>query len=559
MRKTWYSGFGTAAFRIAAIYFVVSALWIVFSDETLSQIVHNSDLITKISIYKGWAFVFLSAVLIYFLVRKGINESEKANLLTVDIIDSMTECFFSLDNDLVVKHFNKAAESILGIPRSRVLGKKLFDAFEEIKDTEFGITFINALQNRQPSSFEIYSQPWGKWCDIHIWPHPNGISVYFLDISERKRVEDKLRKSENKFVKAFQYGPQIVTISRLDDGVYLNVNDSFIETLKFSEEEVVGRSALELGIWTDPKQREDIVAHLNQHCPLRNCEVAFTAKNGNIIDCLCSFDIIEIEDRKCLLSISNDITDRKKAEEALKTLNTELEQRVHLRTNELRTALQELESFCYSVSHDLSTPLRAITGFASLLKQDIGLSLDEQNNDYLNRIIRAGTRMSELISDLLRLSRVSEYDMNLQKVDLSAQADTILKDLSSDSNRNPVCHIEKGVVADGDAQLLKLLMDNLLGNAWKFTSNTANPIIEFFTFNEDGHTVYCIRDNGAGFGQQYADRLFIPFQRLHTTEEFEGNGIGLATVARVIKRHGGNIWAEGKIDSGASFYFTLSQ
>ncbi len=558
MRKTWYSGFATAAFRIAAIYFVVSALWIVFSDETLSRIVHNPRTITQISIYKGWAFVFLSALLIYFLVRKGIQESEKANLLTVDIIDSMTECFFSLDHDFVVQHYNKATEIVLGLPKGEVIGKRLFDAFGTIKDTDFGLKFLAALQDKQPSSFETYVQPWDKWCDIHIWPHPNGISVYLLDITERKCMEDKLRKSESKFAKAFQYGPQIVTISSLDDGVYVDVNDSFVETLKYSEEEAIGHSALDLGIWTYPSQRDSAIALLNEHCPLRNQEVTFTAKDGNVIDCLCSFDIIEIEDRKCLISISNDITDRKKAEEALKTLNTELEQRVQTRTNELQTALHELESFSYSVSHDLSTPLRAIAGFASLIKQDAGKTLDAENADYLNRIIRAAERMSELINDLLALSRVTEYEMNLQTIDFSTLTDTILHNLSGDPNRDVVCYIEKGITATGDIQLLRLLMENLLGNAWKFTSRTESPIIEFFTFHEDGRTVYCVKDNGAGFEQQYADRLFQPFQRLHTADEFEGSGIGLATVARVIKRHGGTIWAEGKVNSGASFYFTLS-
>jgi PAS domain S-box-containing protein len=559
MRKIWYSSFGTAAFRIAAIYFVVSALWIVFSDETLSRVVHNPRLITHISIYKGWAFVFLSALLIYFLVRKGIQESEKANLLTVDIIDSMTECFFSLDYNLVVQHYNKAAEIVLGIPKGEVIGKKLFDAFGVIKDTDFGLKILKALQEKQPSSFETYVQSWDKWCDIHIWPHPNGISVYLMDISERKRIEDKLRKSESKFAKAFQYGPQIVAISSFDDGVYLDVNDSFIDRLKYSRDEAIGRSSLDLGIWTYPAQRENAIALINDHCPLRNHEVTFTAKDGSIIDCLCSFDIIEIEDRKCLLSISNDITDRKKAEEALKVLNTELEQRVQSRTNELQTALHELETFSYSVSHDLSTPLRAIAGFAALIKQDIGHTLDAENADYLNRIIRAAERMSELINDLLALSRVTEYEMNLQTVDFSTLTDTILNNLSSASDRDVVCYIERGITATGDIQLLRLLMENLLGNAWKFTSHTEDPIIEFFTFQENGQTVYCIKDNGAGFEQQYADRLFLPFQRLHTSDEFEGNGIGLATVARVIKRHGGTIWAEGKINAGASFYFTLSQ
>ncbi|MEW6324252.1 MAG: cache domain-containing protein [Nitrospirota bacterium] len=224
----------------------------------------------------------------------------------------------------------------------------------------------------------------------------------------------------------------------------------------------------------------------------------------------------------------------------------------------LEAANKELEAFSYSVSHDLRAPLRAIDGFSRALEQDYGGSLDGTAKDYLARILNGCARMAELIDDLLELSRVSRREMTRQPVDLSAVARAIADELQqTDVRRRAAFHIAPGVAAVGDAKLLRIALQNLLGNAWKFTQKRDGAAIAFEVVTHEGETAYAVRDNGAGFDMTYAGKLFGVFQRLHHASEFPGTGIGLATVQRIIHRHGGRVWAEGRVNEGAAFYFTL--
>jgi light-regulated signal transduction histidine kinase (bacteriophytochrome) len=220
---------------------------------------------------------------------------------------------------------------------------------------------------------------------------------------------------------------------------------------------------------------------------------------------------------------------------------------------------RELEAFSYSVSHDLRAPLRAIDGFSQALEEEYGARLDAQGCHYLQRI-RAGTsRMGRLIDDLLALSRIIRSDFERATVDLSAMAAAILRDLAqAEPDRRVTVRVAEHVAVEADARLLRVALQNLLENAWKFTSKTADAIIEFGRREEHGVPVYFVRDNGAGFDMDHADRLFGAFQRLHRMEDFAGTGIGLATVQRVIHRHNGRIWADAAVGRGATFSFTLT-
>jgi signal transduction histidine kinase len=244
---------------------------------------------------------------------------------------------------------------------------------------------------------------------------------------------------------------------------------------------------------------------------------------------------------------------------ALRESASLLERRVEERTRELAAANQELEAFSYSVSHDLRAPLRAIDGFSKALLEDYpGQVLDEQGRHYLERI-RAGTqRMAELIDALLHLARVTRAELVRRPVDVSRLAHAVAAELARrDPSRTVEVRIEEGLMTEADVHLVTIVLENLMGNAWKFTSRRAGARIEVGGAAVDGTRAYYVRDNGAGFDMQYADRLFGVFQRLHAASEFQGTGIGLATVHRIIVRHGGRIWAESTVGQGATFYFTL--
>jgi len=254
-----------------------------------------------------------------------------------------------------------------------------------------------------------------------------------------------------------------------------------------------------------------------------------------------------------------DVTERVRAQARVHALNRTLEARVAVRTRELSQANHELEAFAYSVSHDLRAPLRSIDGFSRVLLERYGEQLDENGRDYLRRVRRAATRMGELIEAILQISRLGRADLRREIVDLSRMAAEIIEELGAgEPGREVAVRIMPELTATGDATLLRNLLGNLLGNAWKFTRGRQDAVIEFGALDHpEGEPEFYVRDNGAGFSQAYVDKLFRPFQRLHSQEEFSGHGIGLASVRRIIERHGGRIHAQGREGEGAVFYFTL--
>ena len=287
-------------------------------------------------------------------------------------------------------------------------------------------------------------------------------------------------------------------------------------------------------------------------------EVAGRRADGSLFPAEASVSRVTEGGRTVFTAILRDVTERHRAEEEIRRLNENLEHKVIERTAQLEAANKELEAFSYSVSHDLRAPLRSIDGFSQALLEDYASGLDDQGKNYLQRVRAATQRMGDLIDDMLQLSRVTRVEMRRETVNLSALAESVLEDLRrGDPARPAETVIQPGLETTGDPQLLRIVLVNLLSNAWKFTSRQPEARIEFGLGNENGEPAFFVRDNGAGFDMQYADKLFGAFQRLHSPSEFPGTGIGLATVQRIIHRHGGRVRAEGAVGQGAMFHFTL--
>jgi PAS domain S-box-containing protein len=290
----------------------------------------------------------------------------------------------------------------------------------------------------------------------------------------------------------------------------------------------------------------------------RRIEITALRRDGQELPVELTVAPVRLGDSWLFSAFVRDITERKRAEDELRRLNEELEQRVADRTAQLLATNRELEAFSYSVSHDLRAPLRGLDGFAQAVLEDYGGRLDETGSAYLERIRAASQRMATLIDDLLALSKVTRTELRRETVDLSGLASEVAAELRKNQPERAVdVVIAPGLEAVGDRRLLHVVMQNLLANAWKFTGQRSPALIEFGLVLRDGERPYFVRDDGAGFDMAYANKLFTPFQRLHTPAEFEGTGVGLATVQRIVHRHGGRVWAEGQVDRGATFYFTL--
>jgi light-regulated signal transduction histidine kinase (bacteriophytochrome) len=278
-------------------------------------------------------------------------------------------------------------------------------------------------------------------------------------------------------------------------------------------------------------------------------------RDGTEFPAEASISKLDLGGKKLFTAMLRDITERKEAEAAIERLNRALAQRAA----ELEAANRELESFSYSVSHDLRAPLRSIGGFSRILLETYADRLDDQGREYVGRVCASCRRMAQLIDDILTLSRLSRTEMRRGAVDLSALARAVVADLQAqEPQRDVTFSIQEEISAVGDERLLRVVLENLLGNAWKYTSHHSCAHIEFGTEQCDGgNKVYFIRDDGAGFDMAYVGKLFGVFQRLHTQTEFPGTGVGLTSVQRIIHRHGGDVWAESAVEAGATFRFTL--
>jgi PAS domain S-box-containing protein len=362
------------------------------------------------------------------------------------------------------------------------------------------------------------------------------------NIKQLNESQEQLSKTTDLFSKLFNYNPGAIAITQLDDAKIINVNDAFLSFFGFANrEEVIGKTAKELDIVGSLEQREEIAQLLKKNNVVKDFEIKTHTRQGKEFWVSTSILIIEIEGRQCMFSISIDITNRKETEDQVTAAN------------------KELEAFSYSVSHDLRAPLRSIHSYINILYEEYAEKFDEEAKRLINIVINNSRKMGQLIDDLLAFSRLGRREL----VKANINMDSLVKGICDEQKKiqeanNLEIIISKLPDSLADSTAITQVWTNLISNALKYSRNKERPVVEIGHFKKENATVYYVRDNGAGFDMKYYDKLFGVFQRLHSSKEFEGTGVGLAIVQRIIYKHGGTVWAESKVNEGTTFYFSLN-
>ncbi|MGB4643155.1 MAG: PAS domain S-box protein [Dethiobacteria bacterium] len=537
-----------------------------FTVSLSIAVLGSVDFLSCFPPFEVYPFGYLAVLAFVSLQTYAILRYRKASLS--EIFSALGEGIIVIDRNDRIVEVNHSVGKTTGIRRQDFLGKNILsipsliaDKLENPEKVAALLKMITADPGKVSHEDVTFREP---ALQISITASPltdrfgtkSGSVIEFRDITVHKRMEEELRqykeeleelvkarteelaKSEAKY-KALVDHVQ-VGIGVHQNGRMVFANRQLTSMLGFAEEEFVG---LPLSALFYPDEVQEVISRAWGRYEGKNLvetyESRLLRKDGSVLPAIISTMPIEHEERAAILVTIVDITESK--------LRKELEQ-----------VNQELEMFAYSISHDLRAPLRSIDGFSLALLEDHAEQLDHEGEDYLRRIRAASKRMASMIDAILHLSRIGRYEMRRKQVNLSALAQDIAADLKvTDPDRQVEFVIAEGVVASGDPALLRIVLENLIGNAWKFTQKHESARIEFGVMGRGKKTFYYVRDDGVGFDMKYVDKLFVPFQRLHSTMEYTGTGIGLASVQRVVRRHGGDIWAESVLNKGTTFYFTL--
>lgn len=503
-------------------------------------------------------------------LSEWLRESEERFRSTVDaLLDAFGVLSAVRDEsgqivDLRAEYANPVACALFQRPLEEVVGLRLLEVLPSLAPAGRFAMLVHTIETGEPTE---YQEPWfeedalaGAF-EVRGAKLGDGIVATLRDVTARVKAEQQLRDSEERYRVTLASAASGFANVGLD-GRFLRVNRRLCEITGYSEEELLARTFYDI---THPEDREIHVARAQQviagEIPWYSVEKRYLRKDGSVVWVGITVGALRDDEGRVYEYVDTitDITERKRAQDEVARLNAELEERVRQRTAELEEANRNLEAFTYTVSHDLRAPLTALSGFTEMLAGENAGRLGSTGRDYLTRIQAASEHMSNLIDDLLGLSRASRAEINATAVDLSELARATMAALRGrDPGRRVRDSIEGGVHVLGDERLLRTVVENLLGNAWKFTAKTPEAAIAFGTLPAEATVVHCyVRDNGAGFDPADAGRLFRPFSRLHSGQDFPGTGVGLASVQRIVARHHGRCWAEGQPGHGAVFHFTL--
>jgi len=392
---------------------------------------------------------------------------------------------------------------------------------------------------------------------------PIGISQIARDLTSRHREDEALRLSEVRYRRLFETAQDGILILDASTGQVVDANPFVQVLLGYAQGEFIGKKLWEIGPFKGIDASKTVFAELQLKDSVRYESLSLERPDGSRVEAELIGNAYVAAGRRLVQCNIRDLAARNRAERVLREKVADLSRlaaEVSNRTAELEATNRELESFSYAVSHDLRAPLRSIDGFSRILLEDYADKLDDEGKEHLQRVRTASQRMGHLIDDLLKLSHVTRLEMRRSPVNLSAVARDIADDLQrAEPERRVHWSLARDLSAQGDPHLVRAVLENLLGNAWKFTRDRTDARIELGLAEHGGAPAFFVRDNGAGFDLAFADKLFSPFHRLHSVTEFPGNGIGLATVQRIIRRHGGRVWAESELNRGATFWFTLPE
>ncbi len=477
-----------------------------------------------------------------------------------NILESIGDSFFAVDKNWVLTYWNHIAESVLGKKKEDIVGKNLWAEYPDAINTEFYTKYHYAMETMETQSFEAYYDNRNQWVEVTAYPSEDGLSVYFKDITQRKKANEEIAKSEEK--------RRLIMNGALDAIISIDTNESITfwnpqaeVIFGWKAEEVMGKPLSETII--SEAFRKYHVEGLKKYLKTGegkalNVLLELSAMRRNREEFPIELTIIPIKQggEEFFCAFIRDITERKRSELELQGIN----QKLSIQTKELQRSNEELEQFAFITSHDLQEPLRMITGFLSLLEKKYGNLVDDRGKQYIHFAVDGARRMRQIILDLLEYSRASKIEQKKEKVDVNEVVNEIKVLLRKEiKDKSAKINFEKLPVITTDSSPLLHVFQNLIGNALKYSKNGVAPEISITAIEEEKRWVFLVRDNGIGIKEEYYEKIFMIFQRLHTKEEYSGTGIGLAVTKKIVENMGGSIWVESIEGTGSTFYFTLQK